>query len=82
MKLAIAGGITSVDSRSDKGTQSGTLCSNPQLLLFFFFFFFFGVFGSQEPALTNFMYANLLLETWYDVKKFFTDETRTRNTVS
>ena len=81
MKLAIAGGITSVDSRSDKGTQSGTLCSNPQLL-FFFFFFCFEVFGSLEPALTNFMYANLLLETWYDVKKFFTDETRTRNTVS
>ena len=81
MKLAIAGGITSVDSRSDKGTQSGTLCSTPQWF-FFFFLFFFEVFGSLEPALTNFMYANLLLETWYDVKKFFTDETRTRNTVS
>ena len=29
--IAIAGGITSVDSRSDKRTQSGAVCSNPQL---------------------------------------------------
>ena len=33
-EIAIASGITSVDSRSDKRTQSGALYSNPQLLFF------------------------------------------------
>ena len=37
------------------------------------------VFGSLEPALTNFMYENLVLETWYHVKKLFIDDTRTCN---
>ena len=32
--IAILGGITSVDSRSDKRTQSGAVCNNPQLLFF------------------------------------------------
>ena len=43
---------------------------------------FLEVFGSLEPALTNFMYKNLVLETWYDVKKAFIDDAITRNTAS
>ena len=74
-EIAIAGGITSLDSRSDKRTQSGAVCSNRQL-------FFFEVFGSLEPALTNFMCENLVIETWYHVKKLFIDDTRIRNTAS
>ena len=44
--------------------------------------FFLEVFGSLEPPLTNFMYENLVLETWYDVKKLFIDDKRTRNTTA
>ena len=43
---------------------------------------FLEVFGSLEPALTNFMHENLVLETWYDVMKLFIDDTRTGNTAS
>ena len=71
----MVGEITSVDSRSDKRSQPGEVCSNPQL-------FFLEVFGSLEPALTNFMYENLVLENWYDVKKIFIDDTRNHNTAS
>ena len=41
-----------------------------------------GVFGSSVPALTNYIYENLVLETWFGVKKLFTVDTRTRNTTS
>ena len=75
-EIVIVAQITTVDSRSDKRTQSGTGCSNPQL------FFFKEVFGSLEPALTYFPYENLVVETWYDIKKLFIDDTRTRNTTS
>ena len=54
-EIVIAGGFTSVDSKSDKITRGSTLCSNPQL-------FSLEVFGSLAPALTNFMYKNLVLE--------------------
>ena len=74
-EITIAGGITSVDSRSDKRTQSGAVCSNPKL-------FFLEVFGRLEPTLTNFMHENLVLKTWYDGKKLFIDYTSTRNTAS
>ena len=40
------------------------------------------IFGSPVPALTNFIYENLLLETWFNVKKPFTVDTRTHNTTS
>ena len=35
-EIAIAGGITSLDSRSDKRTQSGAVCSNRQLFFWKF----------------------------------------------
>ena len=74
-EIAIADGITTADSKSDKRSQSGAVCSNLQLDIL-------EVFGSLEPALTNFMYEHLVLETWYDVKKLLIDDTRTRNTAS
>lgn len=40
------------------------------------------IFGSPVPALANFIYENLVLETWFNFKKPFTVDTRTHNTTS
>ena len=77
-EITIAGGITCVDSRSDKRTY--IWCTFQQSTVVFLEFL--EVFGSLEPALTNFLYKNLVLETWYDVKKAFIDDAITRNTAS
>ena len=73
-EIAIAGGIASVDSRSGNSTQCDALCRNPIVFL--------EVFGSLAPTQTYFMYENLVLELWYDVKKLFIVDARTYNSAS